>query len=75
MDYDYSLKGRIVKIIPGANEELFRRNWHRGVSRNYDGDLGTIRFEFGKNTGDHHYSIEFSDGESVGFPPNFVQFV
>lgn len=70
--YTYTFKNRFAKIAPGAHAELIRRGWANGVKQNYDCHTGIVQFTW--HTGDEpeHIGIEFNDGETVGFPPEFV---
>jgi hypothetical protein len=70
-DYNYENAGKFATIKSGAHLELYKRNWHKGVESNHEGETGRVLFEFGEGTNSHHISVEF-DNEAVGFPLEFV---
>lgn len=73
--YDFSMQGKMAKIRLGASEYLMTMGWAKGVHKNYDSQLGEIKFEYGKNTPFHHYCVVFDDGCEIGFPPESVEII
>jgi hypothetical protein len=72
-EYDYSTKGQAATVLPGAYAELVRRNWHKVDNADRDGQSGIVAFHYGPGSPDDHICIEFSDGDAIGVPPDFVR--
>ena len=71
-NYNFSMSGKQAKIKSGSTEYLNTLGWCKGVTRNYDLQIGTIKFEYGMDTNFHHFCVAFSDGVEVGFPPESI---
>jgi hypothetical protein len=71
--YDHSTAGWRAEILPGAAAELARRGWDRIDNPHRVGQAGTVAFRYGAGTAQEQIAVTFDDGETIGFPPDFVR--
>lgn len=73
--YHYDFKDEYVRVKNGATETLSAIGWGAHVYKNYDGRVGKIKYEFGRNTEYHHFCLIFDEKIEVAFPVDLVRFI